>query len=116
MKKIEHEKLGGKFSYLEKMNADFTSLRLDDGPYKGVIYTYGAVQIIVNDPEKETANVNFNFKVEEVPPILNETKEALESNEEFKTCIGKILIDIIAENMNDEKELAENNSKESDKQ
>ena len=88
------------FEFVEKPESDFYSIKLTDGPYEGVIYTYGEVRLTEDEPN-DMLKVNFKYKLEEVPKGLKENK--LKKDPEFKNCMGNILTGLIEEKIqNDE--------------
>jgi hypothetical protein len=88
------------FEFVEKPDSDLYSIKLVDGPYEGVIYTYGQVNL-TEDEANDMLNVKFKFKIEEVPNNLNEVE--LNDSSDFKNCMGNILTGLIEEKIqNDE--------------
>jgi len=87
--------MNGKFVYVEKEDADFTSIKVLQKPYNGIIYTYGKIK--VSEPENENGNatLTFDWKVEELPPIFGKSKEEVENDEDFANFIGDILVEIL---------------------
>lgn len=74
------------YSFVEKSDSDFYSVRINEGEFAGVVYTYGTVKVIEND---DGAVVNFIFKVDESP--APHTVKSLNESHEFKNLIGEIL-------------------------
>ena len=95
-------------TYVEKQNSDFTSIKIEDGPYKGVIYTYGKVSVEEPTEDNGNATLTFDFKVEEVPPVFGKSCEEIENDETFSPLIGDILVGILEESTK------ENNEESSD--
>lgn len=88
------------YEFVEKPESDLYSIKLTDGPYEGVIYTYGTVQLS-EDEDNDQLKVNFKFKLEHVPDKLNEVK--LKEDPNFKNCMGNILTGLMEEKIkNDE--------------
>ena len=93
-------KLDDIVTFVEKPSSELYSLKVIDGPYTGVIYTYGKVQVRENQ-EHDNAKVKFKFHIELAPPGF--TIKQLEEDEDFKNFMGDILIELIEEKMyNDE--------------
>ncbi len=83
--------------FVEKGDSELYALKVVHGPYTGVIYTYGKVEIkgTVDEPV-----VKFDFTINEVPKGKKKTK--LEKSKGFKNFMGDILITLIEEKVNDE--------------
>ena len=83
--------------FVEKGDSELYSLKVVQGPYTGVVYTYGKVEIkgTVDEPV-----VKFDFTINEVPKGKKKTK--LEKSKAFKNFMGDILITLIEEKVNDE--------------
>mgnify|MGYP001113740267 FL=1 len=83
--------------FVEKGDSELYALKVVHGPYTGVIYTYGKVEIkgTVDEPV-----VKFDFTINEVPKGKKKTK--LEKSKTFKNFMGDILITLIEEKVNDE--------------
>ena len=83
--------------FVEKGDAELYSLKVVQGPYTGVVYTYGKVAIngTVEDPI-----VKFDFTINEVPK--GKKKPKLEKSKTFKNFMGDILISLIEDQLNDE--------------
>lgn len=103
-------KLTDKITYVEKLDSDFTSIKVLQNPYKGVIYTYGKVKIIEPDNTEGTAKLSFDYLVEEVPPILGKTKEEIEKEDQFKQYIGDILVQVFEEEVARDERHTDDNS------
>jgi hypothetical protein len=87
-------------TFVEKPDSDFYSLKVLQGPYSGVIYTYGKVQLH-EDEANDTLKLKYDFKIDEVPDELK--KEDLDESKDFKTFIGDILVELLEEKIhNDE--------------
>lgn len=84
-------------TYVEKQNSDFTSIKIDDDPYCGIIYTLGKVSVAEPEDDGGNATLTFDFKVDEVPPSFGKSKEEIENDPLFSEFIGEILVDILVE-------------------
>ena len=82
------------YEFVEKPESDFYSIKLTDGPYDGVIYTYGEVQL-VEDKDNDELKVKFKYKLENIPKKLKENK--LKKDIDFRNCMGNILTGILEE-------------------
>tara|TARA_S200002703_G_scaffold59520_1_gene51608 strand:+ start:172 stop:495 length:324 start_codon:yes stop_codon:yes gene_type:complete len=87
------------YVFVEKDDTDFTSIKLTSGEFKNVIYTYGKVTVREPEGEGGTAQLTFDFKVEEIPPILEMTKEELGEDLGFKNHIGNLLTQILEDSL-----------------
>ena len=83
--------------FVEKGDSELYSLKVVQGPYSGVVYTYGKVEIkgSVDEPV-----VKFDFTINEVPK--GKKKNKLEKSNGFKNFMGDVLITLIEEKINDE--------------
>ena len=98
--------------FVERPTSDFYSLRIIDGPYRDVIYTYGKVQV-VEDKENDTARLKFDFKLDEVPEHID--KENLEIDGTFKNFMGDILVELLEEKRLHNDELTNGNTEKINK-
>ena len=80
------------YSFVEKPENEFYSVRLNDGLYKGVIATYGKIAIS-EDPATLTATLKFTYILNEVPAPMS--KSELEASPEFKGVLGDVLAHIL---------------------
>jgi hypothetical protein len=80
------------YVFVEKEDSELYSLKVVQGPYNNVIYTYGSVTI-EEDVENDLARLKFNYHIEEAPAPYS-IKE-LEESIEFRDYIGDILTEIL---------------------
>ena len=92
--------------FVEKPSSELYSLKVVQGPYLGVIYTYGKVSFHEDEAAAEL-RLSFDFMIEEVPDNLN--KEELEESLDFKTFMGDILAQLLEDKL-DNDESAEDNT------
>jgi hypothetical protein len=92
-KKINVDKF---IQFVEKGDSELYSLKVVQGPYSGVIYTYGKVQI---KGTLEEPIVKFDFTINEVPK--GKKKAKLEKSKRFKNFMGDILVSMLEEEIND---------------
>lgn len=92
--------------FVEKPSSELYSLKVVQGPYLGVIYTYGKVSLHEDEAAAEL-RLSFDFMIEEVPDNLN--KEELEESLDFKTFMGDILAQLLEDKL-DNDESAEDNT------
>ena len=71
-----------KYSYQENPSSDLTGFKIEEGNYKGVIYTYGKVSPI---EEEEKLRLKFEYNVHENP------SECDTNSDDFINVIGDIL-------------------------
>ena len=93
--------------FVEKENNELYSLKVLKGPFKGVIYTYGKVQITGTE---ETPVLKFDYTIESAPKPKKKSK--LKKSKTFKNFMGDVLTSILTDHINDESTKTDN--KESD--
>ena len=86
--------------FVEKPSSELYSLKVVQGPYLGVIYTYGKVTLHEDEANCEL-KIQFKFKLEEVPDNLNE--EELEKSADFKNFMGDILSQLLEDKLDNDK-------------
>ena len=86
--------------FVEKPSSELYSIKVVQGPYLGVIYTYGKVHIS-EDKENDRAKVDFDWKLESWPTNL--TKKEIEESKEFQDYIGNLLTTLIEEKIKNDK-------------
>jgi hypothetical protein len=85
-----------------------THIRIDEGPFKDVIYRYGAVRFEENE-EKETCTLTYQF---DIIDSANNNKEELEANKDFEKTIGDLLVGFIDEYIDNNKDMLDKRRKE----
>ena len=86
-----------KYAFVQREGDDFTSIKLLQPPYKGVIFKYGKVAFAKDENPDGTLPMKFDFVVK-----LNPTDEILDvDNNEFVEYIGDILIEILETQLKD---------------
>ena len=78
------------YSFVNRKGDDQTSIRIENGRFKNVIYNYGRVSIPQEENEDGTMPFSFEYNILDNASIPRE-----EFDEEFFTIIGDILVDII---------------------
>lgn len=78
------------YSFVDRPTSEFYSVRINEGQFRGVIVTYGAVSFRA---EGDSARLKFTFKIEEVPAPL--TERELNESKDFKNTLGDILSHIL---------------------
>ena len=86
--------------FVEKASQDLYALKVLEGPYTDVIYTYGKVRLYEDDA-KTKLTLQFDFKVDDVPKHLD--KKELGKSEEFRNFIGDVLSQLLDEKNNNDK-------------
>ena len=83
--------------FVERPSSELYSIKVVQGPYLGVIYTYGKVQVKENR-DLDQATFTFDFQIEKTPKNLN--KEKLKKSTKFKNFMGDILVQLIEDKAN----------------
>ena len=96
--------------FVEKLSSEVYSLKVVQGPYLGVIYTYGKVTLHEDEANCEL-KIEFKFKLEEVPDNLNEEK--LKESLDFKNFMGDILSQLLEDKLDNDK-LTDDNTQNAD--
>mgnify|MGYP001168929693 FL=1 len=73
-----------KYNYVENPTKEHTGFHIQEGQYRGIIYTYGKVKFI-EDKETDKLRLKFEYNVHENP-----NSEDINSKD-FITTIGDIL-------------------------
>lgn len=85
----------------------------DDGPYKGIIYKYGRIEVL-EDKENEAAQIKFQFEISKIPEDLHIDKDELQHDVSFMNMLGDILTHIIEDAMESGKYKLGKNDKPTD--
>lgn len=83
--------------FVEKGDSELYALKIIKGPYTGVIYTYGKVQITGTT---EQPVIKFDFIINEVPKPKK--KKKLEKSKAFKNFMGDVLVSLIDNHIDDQ--------------
>jgi hypothetical protein len=95
------------FGSTEISGEEFSSIKILKGPYSGVEYLYGAVDI--NQLDEESGKLSFQYSLITVPD--NHTKDSLKIDPEFTREMGEILNSILIDDMeSNDNEYREDNS------
>lgn len=76
-----------------------TKIRLDVDKYKGIVYHYGTVKLSPPNPD-DILNVKFDYYIDTMPRG-KEVGEDIESQKDFETLLGDILVSIIISKENE---------------
>jgi len=90
-------------------HADFYSIRLLNGKYSDIIYTYGMVKTGEKENDDGTMDLKFTWRLEDKPESI---KEDLDNSIEFQNHIGNILRDIIIDSIDEQPEYTDNHNQE----
>jgi len=82
------------FTFIEKEDSEVYALRINEGRFKRVIFSFGKVDLN-EDKENDRCNVNFKFAVHQ--GNLRYSIDNLQDNRKFKDYLSKILIFILEE-------------------
>ena len=86
-----------KYTFVSRVEDNWTSVCLEGGNFDGVIYKYGKVSIGEEEDGKGNLPFRFEYNIIDNVGIPRE-----EFGEEFFTLIGDILVEIIDEQLEEE--------------
>lgn len=87
------------FRVVENPNEKDAGIEIISGEWEGLVYQYGDVQFEDGKP-----HLNFQRTIRRLPKS-GETIEELEQNEELNTLMGDILVELIQEQIERDKEI-----------
>ena len=88
-----------KWSWVSRKEDKQASLRISEGKFEGVVYSYGKVVLPVEQKINDEGDLPFKF---EYSILDNANIDREEFGEDFFTIIGDILVDIIDEQLQEE--------------
>jgi len=88
-----------KWSWVTRKEDKQASLRISEGKFEGVVYSYGKVVLPVEQKINDEGNLPFKF---EYSILDNANIDRKEFGKDFFTIIGDILVDIIDEQLQEE--------------
>ena len=88
-----------KWSWVTRKEDKQASLRISEGKFEGVVYSYGKVVLPVEQKINDEGNLPFKF---EYSILDNANIDRKEFGNDFFTIIGDILVDIIDEQLQEE--------------
>ena len=88
-----------KWSWVTRKEDKQASLRISEGKFEGVVYSYGKVVLPVEQKRNDKGDLPFKF---EYSILDNANIDREEFGEDFFTIIGDILVDIIDEQLQEE--------------
>ena len=99
LSRLDDENIGSKYKVLfnDMNNADeqIAPVKILDGQYKGMLYSYGMVQIVpkfesfANVMDDDELTLKFEYNVMKESPVEDD------KSDEFENLLGDILMDII---------------------
>ena len=81
-----------KYAFVQREGDDFTSIKLLEGKFKGIIYKYGKVGFAKEEKPDGTLPMKFDYDI-----IFNPHEESSIDKQEFIDYIGDILIEQLEE-------------------
>ena len=88
-----------KWSWVTRKEDKQASLRIGEGKFEGVVYSYGKVVLPVEQKINDEGDLPFKF---EYSILDNANIDREEFGEDFFKIIGDILVDIIDEQLQEE--------------
>ena len=88
-----------KWSWVTRKEDKQASLRISEGKFEGVVYSYGKVVLPVEQKINDEGDLPFKF---EYSILDNANIDRKEFGNDFFTIIGDILVDIIDEQLQEE--------------
>ena len=88
-----------KWSWVSRKEDKQASLRISEGKFEGVVYSYGKVVLPVEQKINDEGDLPFKF---EYSILDNANIDREEFGNDFFTIIGDILVDIIDEQLQEE--------------
>jgi hypothetical protein len=87
------------FGYVEREDAELYGIKIKEGRYKNVIFTYGKVSL---NEDKETGQLGINFNFIVNAPNNRYSRQELNESTKFKNYISEILKFILEEEFTDD--------------
>ena len=87
------------YSWVSREGDKQASLRISEGKFEGVVYSYGKVVLPVEQKRNDEGDLPFKF---EYSILDNANIDREEFGEDFFKIIGDILVDIIDEQLQEE--------------
>ena len=94
-----------KYSFIEHRETGEKAFMIDEGKFKGVIYAYENISVPKIEDLESTGEVPVSFKYN---ILRNSTDWDLEDNKEFGNVIGEIMMEVLAEAMENDRVNYEN--------
>jgi len=77
------------YVFVQKDTDDFSCIKITEGEYKDIIYTYGQVKFASEENEQGRLPLKFTYDIQRNPN--NKDTESIE----FRNMIGDILIEVM---------------------
>lgn len=87
----------GAYRIVENSKLDMAGIELLEEPYTGLVYTYGKVEFVDGTPQ-------LNFQRNIVRPTEGGDIDELNKDEELNQIMGDILVELIAQQIEKEKD------------
>ena len=84
-----------RYTFAQKGNADYSSIKLTEGKFKDVIYHYGNVSFAPEENGDGKLPMKFDYVIDKKPDSLKL------DNQEFIDYIGDILLELLEKKVND---------------
>ena len=94
---------------VENPYEETAGIQLVEGEWKGLVYQYGDVQFVDGKPE-----LNFKRTIRKLPDDVEPSEKAIEellNNTELNNLMGDILVELMQEQIKQEKENEQRDSK-----
>lgn len=94
---------------VENPYEETAGIQLVEGEWKGLVYQYGDVQFVDGKPE-----LNFKRTIRKLPDNVEPSEKAIEellNNTELNNLMGDILVELMQEQIKQEKENEQRDSK-----
>jgi len=95
-----------KYTFVQKTGDEFSCIKIVEGEFKNVVYTYRHVKFAPEENDEGKLPLKFTYDVHLNPNNIN-----IES-EEFKNCIGDILIEVVEQQLKNNQVIFKNGDKD----
>ena len=82
-----------RYAFAQRDVDDFSCIKIIEGDFKDVIYTYGHVKFATEENEEGKLPLKFTYDVQKNPNKVDTQSEA------FRSYIGDILIEVVEEQL-----------------
>jgi len=94
------------YVFVQRDVDDFSCIKLTNGKYKDVIYTYGHVKFAPEPNEEDRLPLKFTYNVQRNPNNVDT------ESEDFRNTIGDILIEVIEEQLKNNQLILKNGNED----
>ena len=84
-----------RYAFAQRQGDDFSCIKIVEGNYKDVIYTYGKVQFASEENAQGEMPLKFTYDVKENPNNVDTTSI------DFRNYIGDILVEVVEKQLQD---------------